>query len=155
LHYSVKPLERGSKGSRKVKLGRFGTASLFIDNALSGWCFGQFGPAPCNAQRDKMILILELPPYTGNFGVTLSGGSASFSSDQFGGGTTGVSLNGPQSLTVSGCSCVSYTTYQPILVQGAGGEYQVTTSLPMQVAPDNYSYVPVGPDTPVTYSFGD
>jgi hypothetical protein len=39
-------------------------------------------------------------------------------------------------------------------VQGAG-EYEVTTSIPVSVAPDNYSYVPVGPNTPVTYSFGN
>jgi hypothetical protein len=161
LRYLVRPLKGSAKGRspgpRRVKLGRFETASLFIDNASAGWCFGEFGPAPCdaNASRDKMILIFELPAYTGNFDVTLSGGSASFSSNQFGGGTTGVSYNGPDSLTVSGCSCVSYPTYQPILVQGSGGEYQVTTSVPMQVAPDNYSYVPVGPDTPVSYSFGD
>jgi hypothetical protein len=33
-------------------------------------------------------------------------------------------------------------------VQGAG-EHEVTTSIPVSVAPDNYSYVPVGPNTPV------
>jgi hypothetical protein len=43
--------------------------------------------------------------------------------------------------------------YVPVVVQGSG-VYQVTTSIPVQVAPDNYSYVPVGPDTPVTYSLG-
>ena len=43
--------------------------------------------------------------------------------------------------------------YVPVVVQGSR-EYQVTTSIPVQVAPDNYSYVPVGPNTPVTYSLG-
>ena len=90
-----------------------------------------------------------------NFDVTLSGGSASFDPNQFGSAIVGVSYNGPNSLSVSGCSCADFTAYQPILVQGAGGEYQVTTSAPMQVAPDNYSYSPIGPNTPVTYSFGD
>jgi hypothetical protein len=152
LRYSVKRLEGGAG---KVRLGRFGTASLFIDNASTKWCFNEFGPMPCAASTNKMILILQLPPYTGAVNVTLSGGSANFSSTQWGSGLFSVNVNGPNSLTVGGCACADFVAYQPILVQGGGGEYQVTTSVPVQVAPDNYSYVPVGPNNPVTYSFGN
>jgi hypothetical protein len=67
LRYSVKPLkdssQRGSSPPGRVKLGRFRTASLFIDNASAGWCFGFYGaPAPCNsAANERMILIFETP----------------------------------------------------------------------------------------------
>jgi hypothetical protein len=151
LHYSVKRL----KGSGKVRLGRFGTASLFIDNAKEGLCFG-FG-APCfpGFTPPRMILIFETPSaYSVNFNVTLSGDSASFSPNQLAGGYTGVGYNGPNSVTVSVNAPYDDPEYVPVVVQGAG-EYEVTTSIPVSVAPDNYSYVPVGPNTPVTYSFGN
>jgi hypothetical protein len=161
VHYSVKPLKGSSKGrsagSGHVKLGRFGTASLFIDNASAGLCFGFYGGGkPCElSAAERMILIFETPrTYAVNFNVTLRGDSASFSPNQFAGGYTGVGYNGPNSVTVSVNAPYDDPEYVPVVVQGSG-KYQVTTSIPVQVAPDNYSYVPVGPNTPVTYSLGD
>ena len=156
LHYSVRPLKGGSEGSGHVRLGRFGTASLFIDNASKGLCFGFFeGMEGCGGSPLKsMILIFETPQaYSVNFKVTLSGDWASFSQNQFAGGYTGATYNGPNSVTVSVNAPYDDPEYVPVVVQGSG-EYQVTTSIPVQVAPDNYSYVPVGPNTPVTYSLG-
>jgi hypothetical protein len=40
LHYSARPLKDGAKGPKPVELGRFGTASVFVDNASAGLCFG-------------------------------------------------------------------------------------------------------------------
>jgi hypothetical protein len=48
LHYSARPLKDGAKGPKPVELGRFGTASVFIDNASAGLCFGFIvGPSSC------------------------------------------------------------------------------------------------------------
>jgi hypothetical protein len=161
VHYSVKLLKGSPKGrsagSGPVKLGRFGTASLFIDNASAGLCFGFYGVGePCFASAtERMIVIFETPrTYAVSFDVTLSGDSASFSPNQFAGGYTGVGYNGPNSVTVSVNAPYDDPEYVPVMVQGSG-KYQLTTSIPVHVAPDNYSYVPVGPNTPVTYSLGD
>ena len=144
MHYSVRPLKGGSEGSGRVKLGCFGTASLVIDNAPAGLCFGCFmGAKGCGGSPVKsMILIFETPQaYSVAFDVTLSGDSASFSQTQFAGGYTGATYNGPNSVTVSVNAPYDDHEYVPVVVQGSG-EYQVTTSIPVQVAPDNYSYVP-------------
>jgi hypothetical protein len=149
VRYSVRPLEGGSRDAGRIELGRFGAASLFIDNVALGWCFGRL--PPCNS----MPLIVQVPAYTGSMRVTLSG-SASFSSNQPAGPYYTNVVEGPNSLTVSGCACIDGMQFQPIMVQrGSGiGRYQLTTSAPTWVSSAGWAYIQVGPNNPVTYSFG-
>ncbi|MGI8572152.1 MAG: hypothetical protein ACR2L9_05935 [Solirubrobacteraceae bacterium] len=154
LSYSVRRL----KGSAKLRLGTFGTASLFIDDANEKWCFSMtFGPAPCAATKTQ-IVVFQVPQWWyGSFTVSLASSVAEFSPNQPSGGYCGSTYNTPNSVTVS-CASIGYqwTRYVPVTIESSpygpqSGTFTLTTSMPAQVAPDNYTYSPIGPSTPVTY----
>jgi hypothetical protein len=85
-----------------------------------------------------MILIFETPAaYSVNVDATLSGESASFSPDNAAADTQAGTTTARTGHGIRERPCDD-PEYVPVVVQGSG-KYQVTTSIPVQVAPNNYS----------------
>lgn len=157
LRYTVKPL----KGSRAPRLGRFGTASLFIDNALAGWCFNLETGNPCNEYVSKMVVFTVPPNFYGSFAVTLQSSVAVFSTQQPSGGYTGVTYDSPTQVTVSVGADFPYDSVAnvPVTIQSNSpfgvedGPFTLTSSLQAQIYLNGTEQrSPIGPDTPVTYT---
>lgn len=161
IHYSARPL----KGSGKLRTGRFGAASLFIDNAPEAFCMSEdilnieaelptLNIPGCPRPNRRAILTVSLPPFSGSVTVNIVGGDASFSSEtNYGSGPFGVNVNSPTSVNIGGCDCAAFTAYLPLFIQGNGESFQVTSSVPLQISRDDYNDIPVGPNQPGTFEF--
>lgn len=160
LLYRIRPI--GKEASRAVKPGRFGSAALFIDNAAQEWCYRYFDQGeelgsekfPCEAvsTATAMPVIVELPATFGEFELKIDSDVASFSQRQSTLGAQEITWNSPFSLTFTPTIAIGRVQYQPVMIQGAGGPFELTATIPLRTSPDSYTYSPIGPGTSITYT---